>query len=236
MTAAAREAWLQSPLSRVAPQPFQELLENASERFVPAGELVSDGAKGAGTSLVVDGVARIFRRNLSQHAAGRQVTLGYRSAGQFLGLPPALAPHLTPSMQSAGVEALTDVRVLRIPATDLLEIVVADPSVAKLMFEELVATLMEAHDLLAENIFLPVRQRVARHLLDLATTRSGELKVDASQQDIANAIGSVREVVSRAIVGLRDDGLVVRTDGAYTLVRPAGLHRVAEGRDGSTTT
>jgi CRP-like cAMP-binding protein len=35
--------------------------------------------------------------------------------------------------------------------------------------------------------------------------------VDATQQDLANAIGSVREVVARAIDELSRDGLIERT-------------------------
>ena len=49
------------------------------------------------------------------------------------------------------------------------------------------------------NMFLPVQARVARHLIDLASLQDDVLVVTAGHQEIADAIGSVREVVSRAL-------------------------------------
>jgi CRP/FNR family transcriptional regulator len=74
------------------------------------------------------------------------------------------------------------------------------------------------------NVFLSVRQRVARHLLDLAVQEQpAGLVVHASHQDIADAIGSVREVVSRVIRELRTEGLVTRSGDTIVLPNPAGL-------------
>ena len=53
-----------------------------------------------------------------------------------------------------------------------------------------------------------VRQRVARHLLDLATSRpdaSRTLTASVNQQDLANSVGSVREVVARVLAELLYD-------------------------------
>jgi CRP/FNR family cyclic AMP-dependent transcriptional regulator len=56
-----------------------------------------------------------------------------------------------------------------------------------------------------------VRQRVAAHLLDLASAQqhpSGRLVARVSQQELANAAGSVREVVARTLRDLRVAGIV----------------------------
>jgi CRP-like cAMP-binding protein len=71
-----------------------------------------------------------------------------------------------------------------------------------------------------------MRQRVARHLLDLAVRESEGLVVYASHQNIADAIGSVREVVSRVLRELRADGLVDRAGERIILRRPTELHRL----------
>src|SRR5262249_29826769 len=58
------------------------------------------------------------------------------------------------------------------------------------------------------NTFASVRQRVARHLLDLATSRleaSRTLTALVSQQDLANSVGSVRGVVARVLADLRSE-------------------------------
>jgi len=49
---------------------------------------------------------------------------------------------------------------------------------------------------------------------------AGQLVVSASHRDIADAIGSVREVVSRAILWLRDEGLIRRSGRVYVLHAP----------------
>ena len=61
---------------------------------------------------------------------------------------------------------------------------------------------------------------MARHLLDLAVERrrGSELVVAIAQQDLADAAGTVREVVVRALRELREDGLLrTRRDGILLL-------------------
>jgi CRP-like cAMP-binding protein len=87
-----------------------------------------------------------------------------------------------------------------------------------------------AQQALASSILLPVRSRVASHLLDLAERRDGELIVCATSGRLAAATGSVREVVSRALRELEAIGLLRRTGDYIVLVDAAGLHRVAAAR------
>jgi CRP/FNR family cyclic AMP-dependent transcriptional regulator len=79
-----------------------------------------------------------------------------------------------------------------------------------------------------------VRQRVARHLLDLASARVGEqpgsdhragreLVVQVSQQELANAVGTVREVVVRVLRELRQDGVVRTERDRIVLLEPGRL-------------
>jgi CRP/FNR family cyclic AMP-dependent transcriptional regulator len=72
---------------------------------------------------------------------------------------------------------------------------------------------------------------VSRHLLDLAERKDNQLVVQVNQQELADAIGSVREVVARALRQLQDDDLVARTPGALVLLDPAALHALASGSD-----
>jgi CRP-like cAMP-binding protein len=63
--------------------------------------------------------------------------------------------------------------------------------------------------------------------MDLAVSRDGVLVVAEGHQEIAEAVGSVREVVSRTLVRLRDDGIVDRSGGETILLDPAALHAIA---------
>ena len=77
--------------------------------------------------------------------------------------------------------------------------------------------------------FATVRQRVARQLLDLASTHqhdgdpNGELAVRITQQDLAEAVGTVREVVVRTLRQLRDAGAVRTERDRIVLLDPAQL-------------
>ena len=77
--------------------------------------------------------------------------------------------------------------------------------------------------------FATVRQRVARQLLDLASTHqqdsdpNGELAVRITQQDLAEAVGTVREVVVRTLRQLRDAGVVRTERDRIVLLDPAQL-------------
>jgi CRP/FNR family transcriptional regulator len=86
------------------------------------------------------------------------------------------------------------------------------------------------------SAFGTVRQRVARHLLDLAsTTQAGPaLVVTISQQELADAVGSVREVVVRVLRELREEGYVETGHDGITLLDPQQLSAEAYPGQGGT--
>ena len=120
-----------------------------------------------------------------------------------------------------GVAFLFDVRLVE-------RIARREAAVAWAFAEESVHRLYDVLEELAGNTFASVRQRVARHLLDLATSRSdtdGRLTVSVSQQDLANSVGSVREVVARVLGELRAERLVRTAPGRVDILDPVRLSR-----------
>jgi CRP/FNR family transcriptional regulator len=83
---------------------------------------------------------------------------------------------------------------------------------------------------LSGQAFSTVSERVARHLLDLAagTRRADRLIVRTSQRELADAVGSVREVVVRTLRDLRERGIVRTERGIIVIVDPERLARVAD--------
>jgi CRP/FNR family transcriptional regulator len=83
-----------------------------------------------------------------------------------------------------------------------------------------------------------VRQRVARHVLDLASESqtSRELVATVSQAELAAACGTVREGVARVLRDLRGEGLLETRRGEIRVAAPAALAAIAQGeadgRDG----
>ena len=102
-----------------------------------------------------------------------------------------------------------------------------DARVAWALAEELNRRLYETLQQTAINAFGSVHQRVAAHLLDLASAQQrprGHLVARVSQQDLADAVGSVREVVARVLRDFRVERLVATSPDSIQVLDPAGLH------------
>jgi CRP-like cAMP-binding protein len=219
---AVREAWMGSFLGELPRRPTEQLLEGAIPDAVARGEIVYRGSeheKTATVALVVDGLLRIYISS----PEGRQVTLRYMSGPDVMGMPALLLGRNA----SQDVQALTDCQLLRLDTRQFRALAQKDPTVSWIVAKEFARRFYDGLELMAENVFFSVRARVARHLLDLAVREDRQLIVQVSQQEIADAIGSVREVVSRALKELRNEELIDRVDSGIVLVDPAGLHRAS---------
>jgi len=156
-----------------------------------------------------------------ESSEGRQVTIRYARPGDVLGVVGAAggpAPVHT--------QALTDSTRLVMDMDTLRSLAQRDPEVAWGMVEELSRTVFSLWNQLADTAFASVQQRVARHLLELAATRQGSgglLVAHVSQQELADLVGSVREVVSRALRDLRAEGIVGVTRSGITVLNPSRL-------------
>jgi CRP-like cAMP-binding protein len=204
------------------------MLEQARESQVAAGEIVHRvvdiKSTGGVLIMVVDGLLRVYTGS----AQGRELTVRYVASGDFVGLPTVLAPEVVQRRMHLAVQALTDTHILQLSTERFRNLLARDPSLYPIVCKELVAALVDTYEMLAQDVFAPVRQRVARHLLDLSVRDGDRFVVHASQQTIADSIGSVREVVSRVIIQLRDEHLIDRIGDGYAIIDPAGLHRNAQ--------
>lgn len=75
-----------------------------------------------------------------------------------------------------------------------------------------------------------MRQRIAAHLLDLASAQQrpqGDLVARVSQQELADAVGSVREVAARTLRELRLARLVATSPDRVHILDPAGLYELS---------
>ena len=172
-------------------------------------------------ALVVRGLIRVFLTS----AEGRQVTVRYARPGDVLGIAVLVGGPVGTSVQM--VEPST---VFRLSARTLTAAARDDPRVSWAIAEELNRRLVDVLEQTAVNAFGSVRQRIAAHLLDLASDsqrRHGRLAAHVSQQELADAAGSVREVVARALRELRLAGIVATTADSVVILDPARLHVVS---------
>ncbi|HEX9124543.1 MAG TPA: Crp/Fnr family transcriptional regulator [Actinomycetota bacterium] len=193
----------------------ERLLAEAIRIRVPAGALIYRDGEAPRVIVVVGGLLRVFLSS----PGGRQVTVRYVRSGGVAGLVLVLN-----GLAPTSIQAMTTASVVALKVETLRSLLASEPGVARACAEELTRQLRQALDDISQQAFLSVRQRIARQLLDLASPGRGRhLVVRASQQELADAVGSVREVVTRTLHELRDDGLVATAPGGIVLLDPVGL-------------
>lgn len=211
-----REAAAAGPLGRLPPEVLTRLLDRLTVIRVPAGGVFYRPGEPVGVHLVADGLVRVAMSS----EEGRQVTVRYARRGDVLGVPVTVAGSAPVTAQ-----AVMDAVVVATRADVLPQLAQRDPRVGLWMAEELAARVHGLLQELAMNTFWPVRRRLARHLLDLAVDaqRGDELLVNATHQELADHIGSVREVVARTLASLRAEGLIRTEAGEIHMLDPHQL-------------
>ncbi|MEO8593139.1 MAG: Crp/Fnr family transcriptional regulator [Candidatus Solibacter sp.] len=185
---------------------LEELASHASERRLWKGEvLFVAGEEARGLFVVVQGAIRAFRGS-----GGREQVIHVEHTGATIGEMAVFDDGPYPATAAAD----EDSTVLFIGKHDFQQFLLNHPQVA-LSALKLLARRLRCHAELVESLSLrEVGPRLARYLLAEARAsgfRSGrglQVELGLSNQQIAARVGTVREVVSRALSRLQQEGLV----------------------------
>ena len=192
----------QSFLGRLPREVVDHLVEGQLRMDVPADTTIYREGEPSRAFIVVSGLFRLFLVS----GDGRQVTVRYGRPSDVLGTALVVGGPMDVQAQTLAPSTILGIDVAR-----LEEAARRDAAVAYAVSEELSRRLDETLQLLAIQAFGSVKQRVASQLLELATTKDrsdGRLSAQLSQEELADAVGSVREVVARALRDLRAAGIV----------------------------
>jgi CRP/FNR family transcriptional regulator len=217
-----KQALAKSPLSELPPALTEQLLDDSQRIDVPRNTAIYNVEDNPRCALVVSGVIRIYMSSPD----GRQVTVRYARSGELIGLVAIIGG---PPKVSAQV--LTESRLLMLNGKTISRLGQSEPRAGWIFAREVTNRLFDTLDALAVNTFGSLRQRIASHLLDLAASspQTSTLVAAISQQELADAVGSVRPVVARILGDLRADGLIETTKEEITLLDAEAL--VAETWD-----
>jgi CRP/FNR family transcriptional regulator, cyclic AMP receptor protein len=210
----ALEAAFGQPLPHEA---LDILLDGARQVRLPIGQVVREQHQRAPLSLVLEGLLRLY---LSA-PDGRQVTIRYFRPGEFIGLSTALGS----GGPLAGVQTLTETCLLQLRGGSLEALEQVSPALGWAV-ARLVARTIGRHVVELQIVsFGSVQQRIVRHLFDIAAAdqQGGRLVARVSHQSLADAAGSVREVVSRTLRDLRREGLLESVPDGIALLDPDRL-------------
>ncbi|BCL26794.1 Crp/Fnr family transcriptional regulator [Streptomyces aurantiacus] len=221
LPAAARNAWNDSLLAQFPEHVAGVLADRARLRHFASGDAVHGAGEASGVVyLIVEGLARIFVSS----PAGREMTVRYAARGELVGLPTLAAGRHNPGVS---VKAMIDTDCVSLSASSLSRLAATEVGVAWPIARYIAETLHLSEQLWSNNVFQQVPPRVAYHLLELCTREAGGLVVHATQDEVARAVGSVREVVARTLGDFASRALIEREPRIIRLLDPAGLHRIA---------
>ncbi|MGY1786937.1 Crp/Fnr family transcriptional regulator [Geodermatophilus sp. SYSU D00698] len=219
-----------SKLARLPAPAQRRLLTGARLVRVPTGSVIHrQGETAELLELVVDGLVRVF----VTAPDGRSLTVRYARRGALVGV---VSMYGADFRLPAGIQAVVDSEVLRLSPDVVRRAAAQDPQVADALLREMAERALSFISEIPGSAFTTVRQRVARHLLDLASqgsrTAGGTrpvLTVPVSQQALADAVGSVREVVVRVLRELREAGVIATHRDHIDVLDPVRLSREQGG-------
>jgi CRP/FNR family transcriptional regulator len=172
-------------------------------------------------AVLVTGFARLYLMS----SEGRQTTIRYVHEGELMG-----SLLIMQVMFEGFAQMVTDSSVINLDLVTVRRRLDVDPVIGEALAKDLALRLAHTVRTLAVQTFGTVAQRVAFDLLDRACRAqlaNGLLQARVSHQDLADGIGSVRQVVTRALADLRERGLVETTPGCVTITRPVALEHLA---------
>ena len=206
-------------LASVDSRVVEALTRRAVVQHVDAGEVFVSETDSHWAGIVLSGMARVFLRTPS----GRQVTLRTATAGGSIGIAAVFASS------SISAQAITDCDLLPLDTQKLVTLAHAHPDLAMAIARELSVRLIETYGEIVIRAHGSVHQRLARQLLHLSSVRGPQrpLAVTMSHSEIADAVGSAREVVTRHLQKFQTDGMLRLERGRVTIVDPIRLHEAA---------
>ena len=193
-----------------------DFMSQATLARIPAGrDVMAEGDRAEAIPLLISGQIRVFRIGES----GREITLYRFGRGEccVLTADSILGNRLFPAC--AQVEE--EVEVAFIPASVFDSWLARSPAWRQFVFDAMSRRLMSLMDTLDDVAFRRMDTRVASLLLE--RSKQGEPMVRLTHQDIADELGSSREVVSRILEDLQARGQVRLSRGLVEVIEPALL-------------
>lgn len=198
---------------------MQRISQGAVVKSLPAGQYVCHEGDNCGyLPLLISGRARVHKVAES----GREITLYRIEPGESCVLTASCIMSDIPFPALAITE--TEVEALLVPAAAVRGWMAESPAWRNYVFRLVAHRLADVIAVVEEVAFRRMDARVAARLLDMG---GADAAAHITHQELAVELGSSREVVSRILRDLENDGMIRRQRGEIMLLDAAGLRRVA---------
>ncbi len=194
-------------LSSLSREELQTLAARTVRKLFSAGELLfSEGEPCNGLNIIARGTVRIFKTSVN----GREQVLAVNVPGESVAELPVFDGGPYPA---SGV-AIEDTEIAFISRRDFNAYCIEHPEVALKMLSVVGGRLRRLVGIIEELSFTTIRQRLIALLVKIAqnegkmTERGIEVHLPATHQELANQLGTVRELISRNLMRLQAEGLL----------------------------
>lgn len=206
---------------------LQALAARTVRKLFSTGELLfSEGEPCSGIHIIARGKIRIFKTSVN----GREQVLAVNVPGESV----AELPVFDGGPYPASAAAIEETEIAFISRRDFHAYCMEHPEVALRVLSVVGARLRRLVGIIEELSFTTVRQRLIAMLVKLAqnegkkTERGIEIVLPASHQELANQLGTVRELISRNLTRLEAEGLL-EVDARQIVIRDlSGLRALLE--------
>ncbi|VAW82044.1 cAMP-binding proteins - catabolite gene activator and regulatory subunit of cAMP-dependent protein kinases [hydrothermal vent metagenome] len=184
-------------------QQLAEIERHAVFRTHPKNTIVlSEGDTSASLYVILSGRVKIYLDDEN----GKEVTINHQSAGEYFGE----LSLIDDSERSASVVTVEKSAFAIISKSAFRRVLTENPDIAIHLLEDLAQRVRNLTGNVKTLALSDVYGRLSKLLLSLAVERDGVLVVaeHLTQQDIANRIGSSREMVSRILKELVSGGYI----------------------------
>jgi CRP/FNR family cyclic AMP-dependent transcriptional regulator len=184
--------------------------------FAPGELLFSEGEPCKGLHIISSGRVKIFKTSFS----GREQVLAVNVAGESV----AELPVFDDGPYPASAVATEQTEIAFISRDEFRSFCLAHPEVVLKVLQFIGARLRRLVGIIEELSFTTTRQRLVSVLVRLAqsegrTTGTGiQVVLPGSNQEMANQLGTVREVISRNLMRLQAEGLL-EVDARQIVIR-----------------
>jgi CRP/FNR family transcriptional regulator len=169
--------------------------------------MLLEGQQCTDLELMLSGEKRIYKSS----SGGREITLYEVGSGEACIINAVCAFTDTPS--PVNVKAVNDVSSLLIPARDFRDLVAKHSEVRSFVFGSIGQRITSVLELFAEVMFEKMDKRLFNYIVE--KSENGLLSV--THQQIANDLGTAREVVSRLLKNFETNGKVILSRGRIQL-------------------
>lgn len=195
----------------------RRLLEGSTKTVFRAGTIAFHPEAPPTSFLLEHGLARAY----CSVPDGRQATVTFFHSHDLVG-----GITLISQAPRIHVQAVVDSTMATLDMEKVRDLALTEIEVTIAIATHLAARIRSAFQLIAVRSLGNIRERVAYDLLDRACRSQlaiGRLEVRATHSDLADSIGSSREVVSRALRDLRAAGIVETSPGMVRVIDPLHL-------------